>query len=144
MTDGQQFRDPPLVLIVDDEVTSRLLTRGALEQAGFSVEERENGEQALMAFKQLLPDIVISDVMMPVMDGFTFCKELRLLPDGKLVPVLMITGLEDVESIQQAYDVGATDFITKPFNWLVLCHRVRYMLRASRLTAEAPLERDKK
>lgn len=131
-----QFRSVPLVLTVDDDITSRLLTRGALEQAGFSVEEAENGEEALEAFNRLAPDMVVSDVMMPVMDGFTFCSRLRLLPHGKLVPVLMITGLDDVESIQQAYEAGATDFITKPFNWLVLCQRVRYMLRASRLMAQ--------
>src|SRR3989442_4967143 len=69
---------------------------------------------------------------MPKLDGFTTCAPLRTLPGGAHTPVLMVTGLDDLESINQAYEAGATDFITKPFNWTILGHRVRYLLRASR------------
>src|SRR5918992_3220638 len=71
------------------------------------------------------------DVNMPGMDGFTVCTELRRMPVGNGIPVLMVTGLDDEASINRAYEVGATDFITKPINWPVLGHRVRYILRAS-------------
>src|SRR5262249_19216641 len=81
-------------------------------------------------FNEHRPDIVILDVMMPEMSGFEVCQALRTLPGGRNTPVLMATALDDVESIERAYRVGATDFIDKPINWPVLPHRIRYLLRA--------------
>lgn len=120
-----------LALVVDDSHTQRLLAREVLEQLGLFVEEAENGAAGLEAFERLKPDIVLMDVMMPEMDGFSACAALRKLPHGRHTPVLMLTALDDMDSIAHAYDVGATDFIIKPFNELILSHRVRYMLRAS-------------
>ncbi|MBV8538550.1 MAG: response regulator, partial [Alphaproteobacteria bacterium] len=77
------------------------------------------------------PRLLIVDVMMPGMDGFELCRELRRRPDWAYVPILMTTGIEDVGAIAKAYEAGATDFIAKPIQWLVLRQRVRYMLRAS-------------
>ncbi len=119
------------VLVVDDDAGGRRLTRATLKKAGFEVSEAEDGQQALDAMRAALPDLVLMDVSMPVMDGFTACAELRKLPGGGRVPVVMMTGLDDVKSIERAFEVGATDFITKPINWPILAHRVRYMLRAS-------------
>jgi diguanylate cyclase (GGDEF)-like protein/PAS domain S-box-containing protein len=129
-------REKSMVLIVDDDITARLLTREVLLNDGFDVAEAGDGAIALPMLDDLKPDIVIADVMMPVMDGFTLCEEIRRRPDGKLLPVLMITGLDDVVSIHRAYEVGATDFITKPFNWLVLSQRIRHMVRESRLVKD--------
>lgn len=126
-----------LVLVVDDDLAERLLIREVLEQGGFTVEEAGDGVQAVAAFSRIRPDIVLLDVMMPEMDGFAACAALRQLPQGEHTPVLMVTGLDDVESINRAYEVGATDFITKPINWTILSHRVRYMLRASQAFEEA-------
>jgi diguanylate cyclase (GGDEF)-like protein/PAS domain S-box-containing protein len=123
----------PIVLIVDDETTARFVTREVLSGAGFETEEAEDGVAALQMLEDLKPDIVIADVMMPVMDGFTLCEEIRRRPGGKLLPILMVTGLDDAVSIHRAYEVGATDFITKPFNWLVLSQRIRHMVRESSL-----------
>lgn len=125
----------PLVLIVDDESTMRLLTRATLEQAGFEVAEATGGSQALKVFKTLAPDLVLMDVMMPEMDGFVTCTELRKLPGGLHTPILMATALEDLDSINRAFEAGATDFITKPLNWTILSYRVRYMVRASQTFA---------
>jgi diguanylate cyclase (GGDEF)-like protein/PAS domain S-box-containing protein len=119
------------ILIVDDDASGRRLTRATLLRAGFEVIEANDGAQALESMRELLPDLVLMDVSMPVMDGFTCCGELRKLPGGQRVPVVMMTGLDDVNSIERAFEVGATDFITKPINWPILAHRVRYMLRAS-------------
>jgi diguanylate cyclase (GGDEF)-like protein/PAS domain S-box-containing protein len=119
------------VLIVDDDAGGRRLTRATLMRAGFETSEAADGAQALEMMRELLPDLVLMDVSMPVMDGFTCCAELRKLPGGQRVPVVMMTGLDDVQSIERAFEVGATDFITKPINWPILSHRVRYMLRAS-------------
>ncbi len=124
------------VLVVDDEEVMRILARDALEQSGFTVTEAENGERALELFNAKPPDIVLMDVRMPVMDGFEACRSLRRLPSGKHTPILMMTGLEDVDSITRSYEVGATDFINKPINWVILGHRVEYMLRAGRSAEE--------
>ena len=119
------------VLVVDDDPGGRRLTRATLAKAGFNVVEAANGALALDVMRARLPDLVLLDVSMPVMDGFAACAELRKLPGGDRVPVVMMTGLDDVQSIDHAFEVGATDFITKPINWTILAHRVRYMLRAS-------------
>ncbi|MGV8074244.1 MAG: putative bifunctional diguanylate cyclase/phosphodiesterase [Syntrophobacteraceae bacterium] len=119
----------PIVLVVDDDMAMRLLERKSLEDAGFHVEEAENGHEALAAFDRLKPDIVLLDVMMPEMDGFETCTRLRSIPGADLTPVLMVTGLDDTESIDRAYNVGASHFITKPINWSLLGHYVRYLLR---------------
>ena len=121
----------PLVLVVDDENYMRFLVKESLDQAGFDVIEAANGEEGLRLFQEQRPCVVLMDVLMPGMDGFETCAELRKSPGGAHVPVLMITGLEDVESINRAYSAGATDFIAKPINYGLLGHRVRYLLRAS-------------
>lgn len=128
--------ETPVVLVVDDEPSMRLLMREALEQAGFAVEEAEEGAQALVLFSQLQPDAVVLDVLMPGMDGFAVCTVIRSLPSGEHTPVLMVTGFDNVDSIHRAYEVGATDFITKPINWPILGYHIRYMLRASRAFKE--------
>ena len=119
------------ILVVDDDAAGRRLTRATLTRAGFDVVEAQDGQKALDAMQLDMPDLVLMDVSMPVMDGFTACAKLRELPGGSRVPVVMMTGLDDVQSIERAFEVGATDFITKPINWPILSHRVRYMLRAS-------------
>lgn len=134
MTDHESPGEGLLVLVVDDEPTARFLTRQSLELAHFVVEEASDGQAALEIFQRSKPAIVVSDVLMPIMDGFTLCKEIRNLPEGEFTPILMVTGLDDLDSVQKAYDVGATDFIVKPFNWLVLCQRVKHMARVRRLT----------
>ncbi len=121
----------PVVLSIDDDLTTNLLVSAALEQAGFRVEQAENGRVGLEKFDRIHPDVVLMDVMMPEMDGFAASAELRRRPGGAQVPILMMTGLDDHESIDRAFDVGATDFITKPINYPLLGYRVRYLLRAS-------------
>jgi signal transduction histidine kinase len=127
---GSPQRAGPLILIADDDETERFLQRQVLEPEGFEIIEAKNGLAALEAFNQGKPDLVILDVMMPEMSGFEVCQAIRTLPGGRNTPVLMATALDDVDSIDRAYQVGATDFIGKPINWPVLPHRVRYMLRA--------------
>jgi DNA-binding response OmpR family regulator len=126
----------PSILVAEDDMMTRMLMRKALVQAGYQVLEAENGYSALKMFDQQRPDVVLLDVMMPQIDGFSVCEEIRQRPGGDSVPVLIVTGLEDIDSITRAYDVGATDFITKPINWMVLSHRVRYALRVSQAQEE--------
>jgi signal transduction histidine kinase len=120
----------PAILIVDDDPIVRALMRAELENSGFVVTEAEDGEEACQLCESSSPDLLVVDVVMPRMDGFALCRELRRRPKTAYVPILMATGLDDVTSITQAYEAGATDFIAKPIKWVILQHRVRYMLRA--------------
>ena len=119
------------VLVVDDDFLARLLIGDALRAEGFEVEEAENGEIALADFARRPFDLILLDVMMPGLDGFATCSRLRELPNGRHASIVMVTALDDSFAIEQAYRVGATDFITKPINAYILLHRVRYILRAS-------------
>lgn len=129
-------RSRPIVLHVDDDAASLIMAEGALEEAGFDVVQAMNGEEALASFLANDPDLIIMDAIMPVMDGFECIRQLREMSAGTHVPILMITGLDDLDSITRAYDIGATDFLTKPINFFVLPHRVQYMMRA-KVTADA-------
>ncbi|ABA88305.1 response receiver sensor diguanylate cyclase/phosphodiesterase, PAS domain-containing [Syntrophotalea carbinolica DSM 2380] len=132
MTDRESTR-PAMIQIVDDDPAMRLLTRATLEQAGFSVIESADGSEGVSLFRKMRPDLVLLDVIMPQMDGFNVCRLLRKLPEGKEIPIIMLTGMDDVESVRKAFDAGATDFIGKPINWLLLRYRVMHMLRSARL-----------
>ena len=132
-------RDPPLILVVDDDKFMRIQLRHAMAQSGYRVAEASDGDQAIAIYLDLQPDIVLLDAMMPVMDGFACCKLLRNLKrndfEAANLPVLMITALEDQESVDQAFIAGATDYITKPIHWAVLRQRVRRLLEASQAMA---------
>src|SRR4028119_1215609 len=132
-------RETPLILVVDDDKFMRLQLRRAMEQAGYQVVEANNGDEGLTAYQNLQPDIVLLDAIMPLMDGFTCCEKLRTFHDQEIAtptPVLMITALDDQESVDRAFDVGANDYITKPIHWAVLRQRVRRMLQESRALEE--------
>ncbi len=135
-------KKPPRILVADDEPTQLLLTRQTLENEGYQVITAENGLEALELFKGQPADMILLDVMMPKMNGFETCRSIRSLPHSKEIPILMVTGLEDLDSINQAYDSGATDFITKPLSWLILSQRVRYMLRASQAMSKVKKSED--
>ena len=125
-----QLRPRPLVLIVDDELSARLIMRTTLEEAGFDVVEAASVAEAWQQFDAQRPDLLILDVILPDGNGIQLCAEIRKLPQGQNLPIAMATGLYDELSIQQAYQSGATDFITKPISWGTLGYRVRYLLRA--------------
>jgi diguanylate cyclase (GGDEF)-like protein len=131
-------QSPPLVpqvatiLIVDDDPVVRSLMQDALEDDGFAVVEAADGVEAFRRCQEQVPLLVIVDALMPNMDGFELCQTLRRGASTSHLPILMATGLEDDASVARAYEAGATDFISKPLNWVILSHRVRYMLRGAR------------
>ena len=133
----------PLVLVVDDEPMMRLLARESLEQAGFQVVEAEDGGDAVETCREKHPGIILLDVNMPTVDGFETCRRLRRSSFGRHTPILMMTALDDLESIRRSYEVGATDFVNKPINWLILAQRVEYMLRASRTADDLRLSQSR-
>jgi CheY-like chemotaxis protein len=130
---GQTPHYPPLVLIVDDDEVVRQLLCHKVQADGYQVRTARNGEEAIVIYQEIQPDLVLMDAVMPGMDGFECCEQLRQLPGGELTPVLMITGLDDSESLDRAYQVGAADYITKPIHWAVLRQRVKRTLNQSHL-----------
>jgi diguanylate cyclase (GGDEF)-like protein/PAS domain S-box-containing protein len=119
------------VLIVDDDPVLRTMAAQTLLHAGFDVAEAESGEAGLARIHERRFDLILLDVIMSGLDGYEVCQRIRAMPDGSTVPILMLTGLNDTASIELAFGQGATDFITKPINWTLLAHKVRYALRAS-------------
>ena len=111
-----------MVLIVDDEYAGRETLQSVLEGEGYQLEMAENGLQAIEKAKKLLPDVILLDVMMPGMTGFEVCQRIRSDPEIAEIPIIMLTALDDRESLLTALKAGADDFISKPFD--------RYELRA--------------
>lgn len=111
-----------MVLIVDDEYSGRETLQSVLEGEGYQLEMAENGMQAIEKAKKLLPDVILLDVMMPGMTGFEVCQRIRSDPEIAEIPIIVLTALDDRESLLTALKAGADDFISKPFD--------RYELRA--------------
>ena len=116
------------VLVADDELTTRLVLKAALEKSGFAVVLAVDGEDALRQFALTPCDMVMLDVEMPGLDGHQVCLQLRQRVGSEL-PIVMVTGMDDVLSVERSFDVGATDFIPKPLNLGLIGHRVRYLFR---------------
>lgn len=129
-------RDKPLVLIIDDDLSMRLAMQASMVKAGFEVVMAENGKEGIELCRRREPNLVLLDVVMPGMDGFATCLSIRNLPCGEFTQILMVTGLDDVESTERAFKAGADGFISKPINWVMLGHRGRYMLRAGKAFQE--------
>ena len=120
-----------LVLLADDDAGARLMTETVLQAAGFEVVAVADGQAALDVSQQRMPALVMLDVEMPGMDGFETCLAMRSQRALTDIPIVMVTGLDDVASVNRAYAIGATDFITKPINWATLPHRLSHLVRAS-------------
>ncbi|MCG5525553.1 EAL domain-containing protein [Ectothiorhodospira haloalkaliphila] len=122
------MNEPVRILLADDDVTALMLMTAALEAADFLTIRAEDGEQTLASFAQTPCDMVLLDVDMPGMDGFETCRRLRHLAGDEL-PIVMVTGMDDVDSIARAFEAGATDFISKPIHWNLIGHRIKYLWR---------------
>jgi diguanylate cyclase (GGDEF)-like protein len=122
---------PPSVLVADDDAATRLVITSTLAYEGFTVVEAASGQAAIKAFRQSRPDVVLMDVEMPDTDGYVACELIRAAEGGADVPIVMVTGHDDSQSIDRAYGAGATDFISKPINWSLIGHRLRYILRGA-------------
>jgi len=121
-----------LILIVDDQPRSQMALASLLEPEGYRIAYASTGLEALTQMRLLAPDLVLLDVMMPEMDGFEVCRRLRADPALALIPVVMITALDDHASLLQGIESGADDFIAKPFNREELRARVRTITRLNR------------
>jgi signal transduction histidine kinase len=126
----------PLILIVEDEPTTCALAAEALQAMGCRTSEAGTGGDGLRLAAQLLPDAILLDVMMPDIDGYSVCQSIRRDERTAGIPVILATSLEDTASIERGFEAGATDFVVKPVDWTLFAYRLRFILRASRLSSE--------
>ncbi len=131
MSNTEQPSHRAKILVSDDDQNVRLLTRQCLEAEGMIVVEAADGIEALDVFVRERPDLVFLDVEMPGMTGLEVCERIRQLPQGETIPIMIVTGSDDRQSIDAGFQAGATQYKTKPINWSLLGRDVQYMLRAS-------------
>ena len=125
------------ILVVDDDANIVRLVRSYLEQAGYRVETAADGKSALQAIRTLRPDLVVLDLMLPEMDGLTVTRTVRAEPSLASTPILMLTArVEDVDRIL-GLEMGADDYVTKPFNPREILARVKAILRRIQAPASA-------
>jgi diguanylate cyclase (GGDEF)-like protein len=122
---------PIRILLVDDDLVVRAKIGEALSLDGFDLILAENGNAGIAAYLEHHPDIVLVDGVMPDLDGFEFCEKLKELESNRLTPILMITSLDDDDSVEKAFAAGANDYITKPVNLSILRQRVKNMVQQS-------------
>lgn len=123
---------PSTILIVDDEYSGRETLQSVLEGEGYNLVMAENGPQALAKAKSILPDVILLDVMMPGMTGFEVCERIRNDPQVAEIPIIILTALDDRESLLTGLKAGADDFISKPFDRFELRARLIGITRLNR------------
>ena len=120
------------VLIVDDDLTLRRVLHNSLEQRGYQVISVASGKEALIKFDRDVPDIVVSDVSMPDMNGFEFCRQLRSHPSGKLVPFIFLSAKKELDDRIQGRTIGADSYLCKPFEMKELLADIEALIERSR------------
>ena len=120
------------ILVVDDDLTLRRVLQNSLEQKGYQVISVGSGTEALTLFNQDIPDIVVSDVSMPQMDGFEFCRQLRSQPSGKLIPFIFLSAKGELDDRIQGHIIGADSYLTKPFEMKELLANIESLIERSR------------
>src|SRR5919199_1393394 len=128
------MRDPPLILAVDDTPENLEILRVRLEAQGYEVAEAADGDEGLAKARELKPDLVLLDIMMPKRDGISVVRELKADPDLRSIPVILVTAKADTKDVVEGLDAGGDDYLTKPFEHSALLARVRSMLRQKALT----------
>jgi class 3 adenylate cyclase len=124
------------ILVVDDQRTNSEMVAGLLRNLGYQVETAHSGEEALDAVRGSAPDLVITDILMPGIDGYDLCRRLRAIPGTALLPVIMITSAEPQTERVKGIEAGADDFLAKPVNWAELFGRVKRLLHVKALQDE--------
>lgn len=125
------------ILVVDDDSILRKVLKHYLEKQGYQVKDVSSGKEGLSAFDEYQPDLVVSDVAMPEMDGLDFCRNLRSQPSGQLIPFIFLSGKDDLEDKVAGHSMGADDYLTKPFEMKELLAKIEAQLeRTRRIHAE--------
>ena len=120
------------ILIVDDDPILRKVLQNSLEQKGYQVVSVDSGKSALIQFSKDVPDLIISDVSMPEMDGFEFCRQLRSQPSGKLIPFIFLSAKNELSDRIQGHTIGADSYLSKPFEMKELLANIEALIERSR------------
>ncbi len=131
MPEGFPGMAKPTILVVEDEAPLLTLLRYNLEKQGFRVEEATDGQEALLRVSESKPDLVLLDWMLPSLSGIEVCRQIRRRPATRDLPVIMVTARTEDQDAVRALDIGADDYITKPFAVEALLARIRALLRRS-------------
>jgi len=124
--------DQPTVLVVEDEMAQREVLAYNLEAEGFRVAQAENGDDALMMFKETPPDIMVLDWMLPGVSGIEVCRRLKIRPETRSVPIIMLSARSEEVDRVRGLETGADDYVIKPYSVVELMARVRTQLRRTR------------
>ena len=124
---------PPRILIVDDNETNRDILRTRLGRQGYELVEAADGEEAMAAAREHLPDLILLDVMMPKLDGFEVCRRLKADSSLPFMPIILITAKVGLADVVLGLEAGADEYLTKPFEYAALVARVRSILRIKAL-----------
>ncbi|MGB7180501.1 MAG: EAL domain-containing protein [Burkholderiaceae bacterium] len=130
------------VLAIDDDPLIHALILGILEPYGYEVLLAKDGKAGIQSFIESQPNVILLDVKMPGINGFQTCEAIRKLPQGEHVPIVMVTGDDSPNAVEQAFQSGATDFCSKPLNLDLLLHRIQFVLRA-KSTADVLRKRER-
>lgn len=123
----------PHVLIVDDDASTRIVIRGIINEDGYNIQDAENGQEALDYCLKHMPDLILMDALMPELDGFAASKAIIAMESSIKPTILMVTSLQDEDTLDKAFSAGATDFIMKPINATVLRRRVSRVLHSGHI-----------
>jgi CheY-like chemotaxis protein len=136
--------EPNLILIVDDTPTNIALISALLKAEGYRTKAATSGEKALaVANGEEKPDLILLDVMMPGMDGYQVCEQLKANPSTSDIPVIFLTGLMNPEDEQRGFAAGAADYVYKPFSPAVVRARVKIQLALQQALRELAAERER-
>ncbi len=124
------------ILVVDDSELNRMMMESFIDPLGHEVIQAADGREALERVKTVHPDLILLDVMMPEMDGFEVCRRLKSNPETRVIPVIIITALDKTEDNVKGIEAGADDFLTRPFDAVILAARIKSLLRAKELNDE--------
>jgi len=127
------MHNPPRILIVDDNETNRDILQSRLELHGYDLKQAGDGEEALAAIRQHLPDLVLLDVMMPKLDGIEVCKRVRADASLPFIPIILCTAKADSKDVVAGLEAGADEYLTKPIDQMALVARVKSVLRMKAL-----------
>ncbi len=127
------MHNPPRILIVDDNETNRDILMARLGPQGYELKQAADGEEALAAAKELLPDLILLDVMMPKIDGIEVCKQLKADTSLPFMPIILCTAKADSKDVVTGLEAGADEYLTKPIDQMALVARVKSVLRLKQL-----------
>jgi len=135
-------RSTQMALVVDDDAVNRLILEGMLSDSGYEVITAKNGQEAIKQYVDHQPDVILMDIMMPVLDGYQATQQIKALAGERFVPIIFLTAVTDEDELARCVKVGGDDFLTKPYSKIIIMAKVEALTRMSDLYATTKRQRD--